>query len=236
MVFAGLLAGGKGERVGSATAKQFLELDGRPMVSYPLELFCSLPEVDRVIVACNPNYMATMESIVSGLSEGATKVRMVPGGVTRHESVMNILHHIFAGNITPEDKLILHEAARPLIDAETVHAHIQELQTHEATNTLFPVVDTIMLSDDGIYIREVVDKKKSFIGQNPQGYVLTKLLERLGGDIDSVHNPDDIDLCGLFMNNGGKVKIVKGNERLFKVTYPSDLDLLHRFISGGRPA
>jgi len=236
MVFAGLLAGGKGERVGSATAKQFLELDGRPMVGYPLELFCSLPEIDRVIVACNPDYMATMESIVAGCRVGADKVSLVPGGATRHASVMNILRRVLAETAAPEDKFILHEAARPLLDAETVRSHIDALQHHEATNTLFPVVDTIMLSDDGEYIREVADKKKCFVGQNPQGYVLGRLLERLGEDLDSVHNPDDTDLCGLFMQNGGQVKIVRGNERLFKVTYPADLDLVRRFIGGGQPA
>lgn len=230
MITVGLLAGGKGERVGGGIAKQFLSLKGRPMIAYPIEVMSSIEEVDEILVACNPDYIDELSSILKEIKNGSHKIRIISGGNTRHESVVNILNKILESRTQSGDKFILHEAARPLITTDLIREHIKGLDDYSATNTLMPVVDTIMLSKDGEYISEVTEKTKTYYGQNPQGYRVMELIDRLGGEVFKVDSSKEVDLCTMFLKKGGQVKIIRGNERLFKVTYESDLDLVLRYL------
>lgn len=171
MIYAGILAGGKGERMQSSLPKQFIPVCGKPVLYYSLSQFRSIGQIGRIIVSCHRQYISAAREIADALPPGAP-VEIIEGGTTRHQSFVNIIEHIKREGFAGGDKILLHEAARPLVDAGLIKEHIRNLEFFEATNTLFGATDTMMLSSDGQFIEQVPTKKFIFHGQGPQGYDL----------------------------------------------------------------
>jgi 2-C-methyl-D-erythritol 4-phosphate cytidylyltransferase len=229
MIFAGILAGGKGERISNELPKQFISVCGKPVLYYSVQAFCRIDQVGKIIISCHRDYLDLAEQITGPLAVPG-KITVVEGGDTRHQSLVNIVEYIRAKGFDAGDKIILHEAARPLIDSDVILDHITSLASFEATNTLFGAVDTMMISDNGQFIDEVPPKKHIYHGQTPQGYDLEELIRVLEEEITDDDLSNEIDFCALYMRKNRKVKIVHGNERLFKVTYPKDIELLRYYL------
>lgn len=229
MIFAGILAGGKGERMNNGLPKQFVPVCGKPVLYYALRGFCGLEQIGKIIISCHPDHVLLARQI-AGMLPGHRKITVIEGGPTRHQSFVNIIRHIQQAGFSPGDKLLLHEAARPLVDAGVIMEHIENLARFEATNTLLAAVDTMMISNDGQFIDQVPPKKTMYHGQGPQGYDLVKLLRVLEQEVMDSDMNGEPDLCALYLRNRRSVKIVKGNERLFKITYQNDLALLEHYL------
>lgn len=229
MIFAGILAGGKGERIKSQLPKQFISVCGSPILYYSLDKFCNIDKVGMTIVSCHKEYMDVARLITKSVKE-PEKIVVIEGGQTRHQSLVNVINHIKKLGFNNGDKILLHEAARPLIDTQLILEHINNLASFEATNTLFRAVDTMMVSGDGQFVEEVPPKHHIYHGQTPQGYDLNKLLYVLENEITIDDLGGEVDLCGIYLRNKRKVKIINGNEKLFKVTYEKDVELLKYYL------
>lgn len=229
MIFAGILAGGKGERMNNGLPKQFISVCGNPVLYYPLRAFCGIEQVGKIIVSCHSQYM-DLAGKIAHMLPGSDKITVIEGGQTRHQSLVNIIDHIKHEGCSANDKIILQEAARPLVDADVIREHIKNLANFEATNTLFNAIDTMMVSVDSEFIDEVPPKGNIYHGQGPQGYDLVKLIYVLEKEICDDDVISERDLCAIYVRNKRKVKIIKGNEKLFKVTYPKDFKLLEYYL------
>lgn len=229
MIYAGILAGGKGERMQSSIPKQFLPACGKPVLYYSLRQFRSIDQIGKIIVSCHQQYMGAAREIADGLPPGAP-VEIIAGGRTRHQSFVNIIECIKRTGFAAGDKILLHEAARPLVDAGLIREHIRSLDLFEATNTLFGATDTMMVSSDGEFIEQVPPKKNIFHGQGPQGYDLATLARVLESEVSEGDLSSELDLCAIYIKNRRSVRIVAGNERLFKLTYPTDFALLEHYL------
>jgi len=231
MIYAGILAGGRGVRVNNDLPKQFVEVCGKPLLYHTLQRFCDIEEMDRIILSCIRAYIELAYRIVETTSAPG-RITIVEGGQTRHESLMSIINYIRGRGCSANDKILVHEAARPLIDRDVIVEHIRNLARVEATNTLFGAVDTMMMSVNGEFIDQIPPKKQVYHGQTPQGYDLMRLIRVIEEEITEEDLEGEVDLCAIYLRNGRRVKIVKGNERLFKVTYPRDIALLEYYLRG----
>lgn len=229
MIFAGILAGGTGERMNNGLPKQFIPVLGKPVLYYSLRRFCAVDQIGKIIISCHRQYVDAASRIADGFP-AAAKITVIEGGPTRHGSLVNIIRHIREKGFERGDKIILHEAARPLVDTDLIAEHIRSLARFEATNTLFSAVDTMMLSGDGEFIDSVPPKKNIYHGQGPQGYDLAKLIHLLENEIDEKDLQGEPDLCAIYLRCRRNVKIIKGSEKLFKITYPNDLALLEYYL------
>lgn len=213
----------------SDVPKQFLRVCGKPVLYYSLHQFRSVDQIEKIIVSCHRNYMGAAGEIARGMP-GTAPIAIIEGGSTRHQSFVNIVEHIRQEGFAAGDKIILHESARPLVDAGLIREHIRNLSLFEATNTLFSVTDTMMMSSDGEFIEQVPLKKNIFHGQGPQGYDLAVLAHVLDNEVSESDLSVELDLCAIYVKNQRSVKIVQGNERLFKLTYPYDFALLEHYL------
>jgi len=235
MIYAAILAGGKGERMGNGLPKQFMEVCGKPVLYYSVRRFCAVQEVDRIIVSCHPDHINRAARIVESL-QATGRIAVIEGGRTRHESFTNIIGHIRNRGAASGDKVLLHEAARPLVHEDLIREHIENLAHYDATNTLFAAVDVMMVSCNGMFIEGVFSKKDIYHGQGPQGYDLTTLLHVLDHEISASDLRSELDLCALYVRSRRTVKIVQGSEKLFKITYPNDLGLLEYYLRKDTPS
>ncbi|MBR1785001.1 MAG: 2-C-methyl-D-erythritol 4-phosphate cytidylyltransferase [Bacteroidales bacterium] len=213
-----VLAGGTGRRMGTDVPKQFLPLSGRTVVEHSVDLFCAHPAIDGVGVVVHRDHLGLMRSLV-GHHGGGKLLGVVEGGAERCHSSLAAIEAFGGGDCN----LLLHDAARPLLDAATISRVADALRLHEAVAVATPSVDTILVVEDG-RITGVPPRASMWCAQTPQAFRAALLREayRLAMADPSFAATDD---CGVVMRYMPHVPIhiVQGSPRNFKITNPGDL-------------
>lgn len=217
-------AAGIGQRMGSDLPKQYLECNGRPLISYPLELFqaCQWISVVYVSLAENDNYWA---KLVDGKY---SKVVTVEGGDTRAKSVANGLAK--AQDDYPESTWVLvHDAARPCLFKQDMAILYDEMSNPDCDGFIFAdkVNDTVKQVGESGSIEQTVDRSKLWRAQTPQVFKLGELAKALA-DLDLA---DITDEASAMEQTGASIKVVQGNPRNIKVTQPDDLAMAELYLS-----
>jgi len=240
-----ILSGGVGTRVGTDIPKQYIEVCGRPLISYCLEAIAQ--GVDRLQIVAAPEWRDFIISECAGISDrlamrmkstsALEKVEFSEPGLTRQFSIYNALKDIekFAA---PRDAVIIHDAARPFVTTELVERCFTaiEKEGHEGVLPVLPVKDTIYFSMDGMAITSLLDRTKLFAGQAPEAFLFKRYLdanERLitrtweaGGEYIIAPTSDIFKVNGSTEPAklaGMDVVLIEGEERNYKVTTPEDL-------------
>ena len=226
MVYAAVLAGGSGLRMGGSLPKQFLEVAGRPIIIRSIQAFIGSGSVDKIFVAVSADfYDYTSELISKHL--GDSSVTVVVGGKNRNETLLNVLHSI--DDISDDDIILTHDAVRPFIDKRIVDENISAAREYGACNTVVPAVDTILRSTDGKFIESVPVRSEIFHAQTPQSFGVKKLLslyEKLSDDEMETFT----DSCSVFLAAGERVFLVTGDRNNIKLTYPEDMERAENII------
>lgn len=224
MVHALIFAGGTGTRMKSADIpKQFIEVDGKPIIIRTLENFSHHEEVDHIVVVCLESWMDHLENLLKQYH--VTKVSaVIPGGDSGHQSIHNGLVKI-AESAKPEDIVLICDGVRPVVSSELISNCIAEAQKHETAVPVVPSIDSVLYSEDGLSCAKSMPRKSMFITQAPQGYTVRKIMwahdeaERRG-----ILNP--ISSSELLIELGEEVRLFSGERDNIKVTTPEDLDTL----------
>jgi 2-C-methyl-D-erythritol 4-phosphate cytidylyltransferase len=196
-----LVAAGRGERLGISGPKAFVMLGGRPMLEWSLEALQAAPSVERVVIAVPP---------------GVEHPLGVEGGASRSESVRNALA---AGDA---DAVIVHDAARPLLDADLVERCLAALADADAAVAAAPVTDTIKEAH-GQIVSATLDRSRLWAVQTPQAFRRAALEDALAQPAGVLAAATDD--AGLVEARGGVVRLVESSPRNLKVTTPADLEL-----------
>lgn len=216
-----LLAAGSGERLGAERPKAFVALGERVLLAESLERLDTSEWIDAVVVAVPAEWedaaIALAEEIV------ASKVAaVVAGGATRAESVRAALAQI------PDDALvvIVHDAARPLIDDAVIERVILPLgEGYDGVVPGLPLADTVKRVERGLVV-ETVDRSDLVTVQTPQAFAATALRSAYaGGDL-----LDATDCASLVEARGGRIRVVDGDVRLLKITTRADLALVESWL------
>ncbi len=209
MAVALVVAAGRGERLGASGPKAFVMLAGRPMLDWSLDALRAAPSVERIVVAVPP---------------GVEHPLGVAGGAARSQSVRNALAAAGEAEI-----VVVHDAARPLLDADLVERCIAGLDGGaDAVIAAAPVTDTIKEAADGT-VRRTLDRSVLWAVQTPQVF-------RRAALEDALAQPDDVlaaatDDAGLVEARGGVVRVVESSPRNLKVTTEADLELAALLLS-----
>lgn len=217
-----VLAAGSGQRVGSDIPKQFLSLGGRPMLHRSLAAFEQAGEVDSVIVA-----LPASENAASPELDGFPKlVARVPGGDTRQASLAQALAHL------PEatDTVMVHDAARPLLDRRLVRDLLAALDEGcDGVIPATPLEDTIKKVSDQRLVEQEVDRRGIWRVQTPQLFRRAALEDSLTRAIESGMQSTD---CSQMLTAAGyRVRVIEGDPLNFKVTRAPDLWLAERVLA-----
>jgi len=218
-VTAVIAAGGRGRRMQASINKQFLELDGKPILAHTLEIFESCPLINEiVVVTADGEREYCRKAVVEPY--GFRKVRkIVSGGRERQDSVYNGLKEI-------DDRceyVAVHDGARPLLTSEILLEALCAGFKEGAAAVAVPVKDTIKLADSRGFVAETPDRDRLWAVQTPQvfkreiifGAYEHALKHSLKGSDDSV----------LVEKLGYPVKLVRGEYENIKVTTPEDLEI-----------
>lgn len=210
-------AAGSGERLGRGP-KAFLDLGGRPLLAWSVAAL--LPWVDEVVVAVPVADLGRAAAMLAALA-GAERVRLVVGAASRQGTVSALVAVVDA------DVVVVHDAARPFLDAATVRAVIDAARTHGACSVGQPLADSLVRVDDGA----PVDRDGLRAVQTPQAFRRDWLLAaHEAASRDGVAATDD---AGLVRRIGHPVAWVAGGAHLFKVTTAADLAMAEAVVAQG---
>jgi 2-C-methyl-D-erythritol 4-phosphate cytidylyltransferase / 2-C-methyl-D-erythritol 2,4-cyclodiphosphate synthase len=214
-----VVAAGSGQRFGGDLPKQYQSLAGKPMLRHSLETFAAHPGIAGTLVAIHPAQRDLYDAAASGIGK---LLPAVDGGTTRQGSVLNGLERLAAER---PDYVLIHDAARPLIDAGTISRTIEALAHHPAILVAVPVVDTIKRGA-GERVGDTVDRRDLWRAQTPQAFHFQAILEAhrkvAGGELT--------DDAAVAEAAGIPVTFVLGSERNFKVTTQDDMERAERMI------
>lgn len=220
-----ILASGTGTRFRSETPKQFLKLAGKQVIEHTLDCFQLHADVTEIIIVTSREQLALMGEIV--LRGSYTKVsKVLLGGETRQASSAAGIASIQGDG----HKVLVHDAVRPLLDAETIDRCLAALEHFDAVDTGIPSPDTVIRVDADHCIAEIPDRDQLLLGQTPQAFRagLLRKAHALAMDDGQLKVTDD---CGLILHYGlGKVHVVAGDTSNIKITYQSDIYLADRLF------
>lgn len=214
-------AAGSGSRMGTSIPKQYIPLCGKPMIYHALESLCGFPKIAKVYVVLAENDVHWERHDWSGLAEKLNVLRC--GGETRLHSVMNGLKAMDAEN---DDWILVHDAARPCIDHDALERLVGGTREGDIGALLaLPVADTLKREDGKGRVASTVPREGLWAAQTPQMFRRGLLLEALARAPSS-----QTDEAGAVEALGFSPRLVSGDPRNFKVTYPGDMILAETIL------
>jgi 2-C-methyl-D-erythritol 4-phosphate cytidylyltransferase len=216
-------AAGSGSRMQAGIPKQYLMLLSKPLISWCLNLFCSNLRITNVYLALDPNDQIWNESFFSHNKLNVLRT----GGETRSQTVLNTLNAIA---VEDDDWILVHDAARPGLSHELLNKMIDALGYDEVGGLLaIPAADTLKRSDLHQSVLKTEPREHLWQAQTPQMFRYGLLKKGLKKTIDSgliaTDESQAIEYLGL------KPKLIEGELRNLKVTYPQDLLLAEAILA-----
>ena len=227
-----LPAAGLGTRMGKGTAektgtsrKQFMLLEGSPILMHTVRKFTASPRIGEIVVAVRPDDLEWVAGMLSrGFPGGG--VRVVEGGNSRQQSVENAL-----AALEPDTDLVaVHDAVRPFIDMQTIDKVLDEAAETGAAIVGVPAVDTVkqvVRGNGRVRIRATLPREKLVMAQTPQVFRYDLLQRAFASARDDGFI--GTDEASLVERLDVEVSVVMGSDRNIKITKPADMDLAHLF-------
>jgi 2-C-methyl-D-erythritol 4-phosphate cytidylyltransferase len=213
-----IVAAGSGSRFNSETPKQFLEINGKPVVVHVIERFESAPSVDAIVLVLAKDQIGSLE-----LNQFTKLQTIVAGGNSRAASVSNGLNAVSADT----DIVAVHDGARPLVTVDEIERTIERAKQTGAACLVAAVTDTIK-SIRGDEIAATLDRDQLRRALTPQAFRLEVLKTAYDGADLSESITDE---CYLVERLGHPIAIVEGSVRNIKITHPEDLILAKTLLS-----
>lgn len=216
-------AAGAGKRMQSDIPKQYLQINGKPIIEYTLEVFTKHPDIESVIVAISDTDEYWNELPVSR----HPKVKTTEGGIERCHSVMNCLDYL--SDIADEsDWVLVHDAARPCLKSTDIDKLINNVSATDGGLLALPVRDTMKRSNDR-HVSETVSREGLWHALTPQMFRLHNLQLALKAVIDSGELVTDESLA--MERAGYRPLLVEGRPDNIKVTHNVDLYLATLYLT-----
>ena len=218
--------------VGGTSRKQFMLLDGSPILAHTVRKFLHSDKVSEIVVAVRADDVEWVSELLRDLlrkEERTILVRAVAGGDSRQHSVENAF-----ATLSPETELVaVHDAVRPFVDVETIDRAIEEARAHGAAIVGIVPVDTVKQVSSaqaaGAKVRTTLSRERLVLAQTPQVFryaVLSKAFEQARKD--GFTGTDESSLVERLETV--EVSVVLGSERNIKITRPNDMELARLFL------
>ncbi len=231
MVIAGIVAGGKGSRMGNTELpKQFMELCGKPVIIRTAQAFLDSAEVDNVIIGINPDWYGYMLELCD--ASGLKGIYVTKGGSDRNATVGNIIS--FAGSVlgaSDDDIILTHDAVRPFVTPGMISDSIKALESCEICTVAVGATDTMIISEDGVSADEFPLRSRMFNVQTPQSFRIGSF-RGIMASLSREEREAATDVCRLYKSRGYEVRLIPGSTSNIKLTYPSDMIFAEALLSG----
>jgi 2-C-methyl-D-erythritol 4-phosphate cytidylyltransferase len=233
-----LPAAGLGTRMGAETPKQFLLLDGVPLLLFTLRRLAACPAITDFIISTRAEEVDSL-TVSTATANLGRPVLVVRGGDTRQDSVANALSEVSSG----ADLILVHDAVRPLVTRDQIERVIAEAAICDAAILGIPAMDTVKEvkratpqggASDVALITATIPRERVVLAQTPQVFRASLLIEAFGrARQDGVSASDE---AGLVERLGRDVHVVPGSDRNLKITRPGDMELAEFYLRQEREA
>lgn len=219
-----VLAAGSGKRMGTKVHKQYLLMEGKPVLYYSLRAFEDSQRIDEIIVVCGAGEEEyCRHEIVE--KYGLSKVRkIISGGAERYNSVWNGLQK------TADGYVYIHDGARPFVDGAIIERAYECVREYHACVAGMPSKDTIKIVDSAHMVSATPDRSSVWIVQTPQVFE-TELIKKAYAmlmDRDEINVTDDAMVAEQMI--GCPVRLFYGSYENIKITTPEDLEIAEVFL------
>ncbi len=230
MIFAVILAGGTGSRMGSTDMpKQFLEIKGKPILNHTIEKFLPNPRFEKIIVLSPRAWLGHTREIIRKFTGKNDRIAVIEGGATRNETIMNSIKYIEKEyGLDDETVIVTHDSVRPFLTHRIIEENIEAALRYGACDTVIPATDTIV-EGDGKTISAIPDRRKMYQGQTPQSFkakILRDAYMSLSDDEKNILT----DAAKILVMKGMDVHLVQGETFNIKITYPYDLKIARSLL------
>ena len=218
-------AAGVGKRMGAAQPKQYMNIEGEPMICKTVRTFAENPKVDQIVIVTSEDQMETCHHLLASNLPDVHLSKVLPivkGGKERQMSVFNGLKYL-KENGKP-DYVLIHDAARPYVSNEIIDNTFEKIQETGGAVVCVKPKDTIRTSN------ETLKRDELYVVQTPQGFQFDLIYEaHLKAENEGFLGTDD---AGLFERLGRKLSFVEGSFENIKITTPEDLPMEMRIGQG----
>lgn len=214
-----IVAGGTGSRINNSVPKQFIEINGKPVIIYTINRFYEFDKDIRVCIAVHPDYLNHLESLLQKYFPNKS-IKFTKGGETRFHSVKNAL-----ALINDNDGVIgIHDAARPMVSVETIQRCFDTAQKTGNATPAIPVNESLRLVAENK--NTAVLRSNYRIIQTPQCFQAALIKKAF----EQGYNDGFTDDASVLEKAGHTINLVEGNTENIKITYPADLIIAQHYL------
>ncbi len=225
MNIAVLIAGGSGNRMGQDIPKQFMHVDGCPIIIHTMKCFQRHPDIDAIAVVCLKGWDTVLQAYANQFS--ITKLKWIfEGGSTGMESIHNGIYGLKESGCADDDLVLIHDSVRPLLSQDIISSNIAICKAYGYAITGIQCREAILESDDGFSTTTSIPRDRLIRTQTPQTFRLGNIIQ-IHEEAKEKGITNSVASCTLIAEVGGReMHIVPGSEKNIKVTTVEDLEIL----------
>ena len=220
-----IIAGGSGNRMGQDIPKQFMYVDGCPIIIRTMQCFQQHPDIDAIAVVCLKGWETVLQAYANQFR--INKLRWIfEGGKSGMESIHNGIYGLEDAGCKDEDLVLIHDSVRPLLSQDVISSNIAICKAYGYAVTGIKCREAILESDDGFTSTTSIPRDKLIRTQTPQTFRLRNILN-VHEEAKIRNIADSVASCTLVAEVGGReMHIVPGSEKNIKITTVEDLEIL----------
>ena len=224
-----IFAGGSGNRMGTVLPKQFLKINGVPILVHTMRLFERHPEIDLIYLAVPELYISKAQELIEEYDLDKTR-KVIAGGDSAQDTIYRLLKAAEEEN--PGDSVVLlHDGVRPFITMDLITRSIEAVKQYGSAVTCIPSYETVIVSRDGENVGDVPYRRETYTAQAPQSFRLQDILdahEQIRRRPEGYENM--VDACTILRTLDRPVHMVRGNRGNLKITTPEDVFLYRALL------
>lgn len=222
MVTALILSGGVGTRFGDKIPKQYLVVDGKPIIGFSLDTFQENENTNQIVIVASPEWNDFILKYVK--ENGISKfMGFAAAGASRQHSILHGLRKILELGGAERDVVVIHDAVRPCVGHALIDECVRVLERYDMSMPVIPVKDTAYLSDNGRTISALLQRDRLFAGQAPEGCHLGSYY-RVNAQLSDERLSAVRGTCAIGYEHGLSVGMFPGSESNIKITTQNDMD------------
>ncbi len=220
-----IIAGGSGNRMGQDIPKQFIHIDGAPIVIHTMMCFQRHPDIQQIAIVCLKGWETVLQSYANQFN--ITKLKYIfPGGDSGMESIHNGIYGLLEAGCDGEDLVLIHDAVRPLLSQDIISGNIATCKAYGYAVTGIKCREAILESEDGFSTSTSIPRDRLIRTQTPQTFRLKNIISA-HEEAKEKGITNSVASCTLCAELGNRVMyLVPGSEKNIKVTTVEDLEIL----------